>query len=162
MSRFRALTGKKRAGAARRKNAVDVTVLNRIGKNDCAQGAEAAGRVFRTEAAKGRVLREAAPLVLSAACRKEGLSVRFTSRPATDGKTVWLGPIDFGNPLAPVFVYGHGLHERGHVVHSDFSLLRGAAALVVLPARTPISPNAPAMICCAVFLRTVKRLSRLF
>ena len=127
MSRFRALTGKKRAGAARRKNAVDVTVLNRIGKNDCAQGAEAAGRVFRTEAAKGRVLREAAPLVLSAACRKEGLSVRFTSRPATDGKTVWLGPIDFGNPLAPVFVYGHGLHERGHVVHSDFSLLRGAA-----------------------------------
>lgn len=127
MSRFRALTGKKRAGAARRKNAVDVTVLNLIGKNDCAQGAEAAGRVFRTEAAKGRVLREAAPLVLSAACRKEGLSVRFTSRPATDGKTVWLGPIDFGNPLAPVFVYGHGLHERGHVVHSDFSLLRGAA-----------------------------------
>ena len=127
MSRFRALTGKKRAGAARRKNAVDVTVLNRIGKNDCAQGAEAAGRVFRTEAAKGRVLREAAPLVLLAACRKEGLSVRFTARPATDGKTVWLGPIDFGNPLAPVFVYGHGLHERGHVVHSDFSLLRGAA-----------------------------------
>ena len=127
MSRFRALTGTKRAGAARRNNAVDVTVLNRIGKNDCAAGAEAAGRVFRTEASKGRVLRQAAPLVLSAACRKEGLSVRFTARPATDGKTVWLGPIDFGNPLAPVFVYGHGLHERGHVVHSDFSLLRGAA-----------------------------------
>ena len=127
MSRFRALTGKKRAGAARRNNAVDVTVLNRIGKNDCAAGAEAAGWVFRTEASKGRVLRQAAPLVLSAACRKEGLSVKFTARPATDGKTVWLGPIDFGNPLAPVFVYGHGLHERGHVVHSDFSLLRGAA-----------------------------------
>lgn len=127
MSRFRALTGKKRAGATRRNNAVDVTVLNRIGKNDCAAGAEAAGRVFRTEASKGRVLRQAAPLVLSAACRKEGLSVKFTARPSTDGKTVWLGPIDFGNPLAPVFVYGHGLHERGHVVHSDFSLLRGAA-----------------------------------
>ena len=127
MSRFRALTGKKRAGAARRKNAVDVTVLNRIGKNDCARGAQAARGVFQTEAAKGFVLRQAAPLVLSAACRKEGLSVRFTARPATDGKTVWLGPIDFGNPLAPVFVYGHGLHERGHVVHSDFSLLRGAA-----------------------------------
>lgn len=127
MSRFRTLTGTKRAGAARRKNAVDVTVLNRIGKNDCASGAEAARGVFKTEAAKGFVLRQAAPLVLSAACRKEGLSVRFTARPATDGKTVWLGPIDFGNPLAPVFVYGHGLHERGHVVHSDFSLLRGAA-----------------------------------
>ena len=127
MSRFRALTGTKRAGAARRKNAVDVTVLNRIGKNDCASGAEAARGVFKTETAKGFVLRQAAPLVLSAACRKEGLSVRFTARPATDGKTVWLGPIDFGNPLAPVFVYGHGLHERGHVVHSDFSLLRGAA-----------------------------------
>lgn len=104
-----------------------MTVLNRIGKNDCAMGAEAARGVFKTEAAKGFVLRQAAPLVLSAACRKEGLSVRFTARPATDGKTVWLGPIDFGNPLAPVFVYGHGLHERGHVVHSDFSLLRGAA-----------------------------------
>ena len=70
MSRFRALTGKMRAGAARRKNAVDVTVLNRIGKNDCARGAEAAGRVFRTEASKGRVLRQAAPLVLSRAERR--------------------------------------------------------------------------------------------
>lgn len=116
-----------RSRARIRRKPVDFHAAERVGRATCSEAGEAAASVFEGETRKGFVLRRAAPLVLSAACRKEGLSVRFTARPATDGKTVWLGPVDFSNPLAPVFVYGHGLHERGHVVYTDFSLLRGAA-----------------------------------
>lgn len=97
-------------------------------ENRSLRAGEAAERHVRESAHGARTLRAAAPLVLTAACRKEGLVVSFSSRPATDGQTVWLGPIDFGNPMAPVFIYGHGFHERGHVVYTDFSLLREIGA----------------------------------
>ena len=45
---------------------------------------------------------------------------QFKGRPQTDGRTIWLGPIDFSHPAAPIYLFGHGVHERCHVVHTNF------------------------------------------
>lgn len=71
---------------------------------------------------RGHTLAAAAPVVFQAMCRKEGINVSFTDMPATDGRTIWLGPIDLTSDLAPVYVYGHGCHERHHVVYTDFNV----------------------------------------
>lgn len=70
--------------------------------------------------ATGRTLAGAAPLVFQAMCRREGIRVAFTHAPMTDGRVIWLGGIDLTDPLASVYVYGHGCHERHHVVYTDF------------------------------------------
>ncbi len=56
-------------------------------------------------------------------CRREGIRVYFTHAPMTDGQGIWLGSMDLTSPLASVFVYGHGCHERHHVVYTDFKAL---------------------------------------
>ena len=64
-----------------------------------------------------------AMLALPALCRRDGIEVKFKGRPETDGRTIWLGPVDFTHPAAPVYLFGHGVHERCHVVHTDFGSL---------------------------------------
>lgn len=66
---------------------------------------------------------DAARLALPALCRQDGCAVRFSGSPATDGRTIWLGPVDFESPLAPVYVWGHGIHERNHVRYTDLEAL---------------------------------------
>ena len=61
-----------------------------------------------------------AMLALPALCRRDGIAVKFKGRPQTDGRTIWLGPIDFSHPAAPIYLFGHGVHERCHVVHTNF------------------------------------------
>ena len=75
--------------------------------------------------ATGRTLEGAAPLVFQAMCRREGIRVYFTHSPMTDGQGIWLGSVDLTSPLASVFVYGHGCHERHHVVYTDFKAMNG-------------------------------------
>ena len=75
--------------------------------------------------ATGRTLEGAAPLVFQAMCRREGIRVYFTHSPMTDGHGIWLGSLDLTSPLASVFVYGHGCHERHHVVYTDFKAFHG-------------------------------------
>ena len=75
--------------------------------------------------ATGRTLEGAAPLVFQAMCRREGIRVYFTHSPMTDGRGIWLGSLDLTSPLASVFVYGHGCHERHHVVYTDFKAFAG-------------------------------------
>lgn len=87
---------------------------------------EAAAASLKTLAAslsRGETLAGAAPLVFQGMCRREGIRVLFTESPKTDGRTIWLGSIDLTNPLAATFVYGHGCHERHHVVYTDFSVI---------------------------------------
>ncbi len=86
----------------------------------------------------GQVLQEAAPLVFQAMCHKEGINVTFTEKPKTDGSTIWLGPIDLANPLAPIFVFGHGCHERHHVVHTDFKALQSEEATPMIKVLTNV------------------------
>ena len=74
--------------------------------------------------ATGRTLEGAACLVFQAMCRREAIRVYFTHTPMTDGRSIWLGSLDLTSPLASVFVYGHGCHERHHVVYTDFKALR--------------------------------------
>ncbi len=76
----------------------------------------------------GATVREAAPLVFSAMCRREGICVDFSETPKTDGRTIWLGEIDVTSPLAAVYVYGHGCHERHHIVHTDFTTVKSCPA----------------------------------
>ncbi len=38
----------------------------------------------------------------------------------TNGRVIWLGPIDLGLKLASIYVYGHGCHERHHVMYTNF------------------------------------------
>lgn len=61
-----------------------------------------------------------AMLALPALCRRDGIAVKFKGRPQTDGRTIWLGSIDFSHPAAPIYLFGHGVHERCHVVHTNF------------------------------------------
>ena len=61
-----------------------------------------------------------AMLALPALCRRDGIAVKFKGRSQTDGRTIWLGPIDFSHPAAPIYLFGHGVHERCHVVHTNF------------------------------------------
>jgi hypothetical protein len=81
-----------------------------------------AGRLTRGE---GLEAIGAAPLVFQGMCRREGLRVFFTEQPMTDGRSIWLGPVDASSPFAGVFIYAHGCHERHHVVYTDFSVLQG-------------------------------------
>ena len=74
---------------------------------------------------------EAAMTVLPALCRQESIAVRFEGRPSTDMRTIWLGPVDFTSPLAPVYVWGHGIHERNHVRYSDMAALSCGASVRV-------------------------------
>lgn len=55
-----------------------------------------------------------AMLALPALCKRDGIAVKFK------GRTIWLGPIDFSHPAAPIYLFGHGVHERCHVVHTNF------------------------------------------
>ena len=64
-------------------------------------------------------------LALPALCRKDGIKIRFSGTPRTDGKTIWLGSVDLSHPAAPVYVFGHGIHERTHVLHTDFRAAEG-------------------------------------
>lgn len=80
---------------------------------------------------RAHTLAAAAPVVFQAMCRKEGINVSFTDMPATDGRTIWLGPIDLTSVLAPVYVYGHGCHERHHVVYTDFNVFNSERDLQV-------------------------------
>ncbi len=78
--------------------------------------------LFRTEAS-GLVVEAAAPLVFQGLCRRDNIRVEFTEAPMTNGRVIWLGPIDLGHPLASVYVYGHGCHERHHVMYTDFTAM---------------------------------------
>lgn len=78
--------------------------------------------ILRTEAS-GLVVEAAAPLVFQGLCRRDNIRVEFTEAPMTNGRVIWLGPIDLGHPLASVYVYGHGCHERHHVMYTDFTAM---------------------------------------
>ena len=41
-------------------------------------------------------------LALRALCRRDGIKIRFSGTPRTDGKTIWLGSVDLSHPAAPV------------------------------------------------------------
>lgn len=82
------------------------------------QGGEAAAKTSRLMAL----------LALPALCRRDGIEIRFSNPPRTDGRTIWLGAVDFAHPAAPVYVFGHGVHERCHVVHTAFDAMRGLDA----------------------------------
>ncbi|MDY4162020.1 MAG: vWA domain-containing protein [Sutterella sp.] len=85
------------------------------------KAAEAAtARLGSSTRSRGLTLQRAAPLVFQGMCRREGIRVFFTETPKTDGRSIWLGPVNLMSPLAPVYVYGHGCHERHHVVYTDF------------------------------------------
>lgn len=64
-------------------------------------------------------------LALPALCRRDGIRIRFSGTPRTDGKTIWLGSVDLSHPAAPVYVFGHGIHERTHVLHTNFRAAEG-------------------------------------
>lgn len=68
--------------------------------------------------------RISALLALPALCRRDGIRVSFTKSASTDGRVIWLGPIDLSHPAAPVYIFGHGVHERSHVLHTEFAALR--------------------------------------
>lgn len=89
------------------------------------RGAEASEAFLKSEgAATGQALAGAAPLVFQGMCRKAGIKVYFTDRPKTDGRSIWLGPVDLTNPLAAVYCYGHGVHELHHIKYTDFAAVR--------------------------------------
>lgn len=67
-------------------------------------------------------------LVLPALCRRDGIRIRFSGTPRTDGKTIWLGSVDLSHPAAPVYVFGHGIHERTHVLHTNFRAVEGLSS----------------------------------
>lgn len=86
------------------------------------EAVESALELLRTEAS-GFVVEAAAPLVFQGLCRRDAIRVEFTEKPMTNGRVIWLGPIDLGHPLASVYVYGHGCHERHHVMYTDFDVM---------------------------------------
>ena len=85
---------------------------------------DAALEILRTEAS-GLVIEAAAPLVFQGLCRRDNIRVEFTQAPMTNGRVIWLGPIDLGHKLASIYVYGHGCHERHHVMYTNFAAMRG-------------------------------------
>ncbi len=93
-----------------------------VKREKAARATEVVEKMFDEDVcrATGRTLEGAAPLVFQAMCRREGIRVYFTHSPMTDGHGIWLGSLDLTSPLASVFVYGHGCHERHHVVYTDF------------------------------------------
>ena len=97
---------------------------------DSLRGAEASDAFLKAEgAATGLALAGAAPLVFQGMCRKEGIKVYFTDRPKTDGRSIWLGPVDLTNPLAAVYCYGHGVHEMNHIKYTEFAAVRNLESL---------------------------------
>ena len=68
--------------------------------------------------------RTAALMVLPALCRREDIELKFMGTPKTNGRTIWLGPIDFSHPAACVYIFGHGVHERCHVLYTRFEDVR--------------------------------------
>lgn len=92
-----------------------------VKREKAARATEVVEKMFDKDVcrATGRTLEGAAPLVFQAMCRREGIRVYFTHSPMTDGHGIWLGSLDLTSPLASVFVYGHGCHERHHVVCDD-------------------------------------------
>ena len=85
---------------------------------------DAALEILRTEAS-GLVIEAAAPLVFQGLCRRDNIRVEFTQTPMTNGRVIWLGPVDLGHKLASIYVYGHGCHERHHVMYTNFAAMRG-------------------------------------
>ena len=85
---------------------------------------DAALEILRTEAS-GLVIEAAAPLVFQGLCRRDNIRVEFTQTPMTNGRVIWLGPIDLGHNLASIYVYGHGCHERHHVMYTNFAAMKG-------------------------------------
>ena len=85
---------------------------------------DAALEILRTEAS-GLVIEAAAPLVFQGLCRRDNIRVEFTQAPMTNGRVIWLGPIDLGHKLASIYVYGHGCHERHHVMYTNFAAMKG-------------------------------------
>ena len=58
-------------------------------------------------------------------CRDDGIEIRFDgSTPCTNGEVIQLGRIDFSNPLGVIYAWGSGIHERNHVLYSDFRAVR--------------------------------------
>lgn len=98
-----------------------------VKREKAARATEVVEKMFDQDVcrATGRTLEGAAPLVFQAMCRREGIRVYFTHSPMTDGHGIWLGSLDLTSPLASVFVYGHGCHERHHVVYTDFKAFHG-------------------------------------
>ena len=98
-----------------------------VKREKAARATEVVEKMFDKDVcrATGRTLEGAAPLVFQAMCRREGIRVYFTHSPMTDGHGIWLGSLDLTSPLASVFVYGHGCHERHHVVYTDFKAFHG-------------------------------------
>ena len=98
-----------------------------VKREKAARATEVVEKMFDKDVcrATGRTLEGAAPLVFQAMCRREGIRVYFTHSPMTDGHGIWLGSLDLTSPLASVFVYGHGCHERHHVVYTDFKAFQG-------------------------------------
>lgn len=84
--------------------------------------AQAVSERLKTGKAQAQQLSCAAPLVFQALCRQEGIPVHFSGHPGTNGKAIWLGAIDLTHPLAPIYVYGHGCHERNHILYTDFTV----------------------------------------
>lgn len=66
-------------------------------------------------------------LSISNLCARDGIKVVFNGMPSTDGRVIQLGAVDLMNAAAPVYIWGHGLHERNHVVYTDFSVVAKAA-----------------------------------
>lgn len=83
------------------------------------------------EGTRGKVMRGSALMAFRGMCRRERIEVKFEGEPKTDGNCIWLGPIDFNHPLAPILIWGHGIHERNHVRYTDFAVLKDADACVV-------------------------------
>ena len=96
---------------------------------------DAALEILRTEAS-GLVIEAAAPLVFQGLCRRDNIRVEFTQTPMTNGRVIWLGPIDLGHKLASIYVYGHGCHERHHVMYTNFAAMKGSAIPAFATSRT--------------------------
>ena len=94
--------------------------------------AQAVSERLKTGKAQAQQLSCAAPLVFQALCRQEGIPVHFSGHPGTNGKAIWLGAIDLTHPLAPIYVYGHGCHERNHILYTDFTVFERLEAQSLL------------------------------
>lgn len=109
---------RREAAVSRRERAAAEAERRRTTSVRAAEAAKA--QLGRDTRSRGLTLQRAAPLVFQGMCRREGIRVFFTETPKTDGRSIWLGPVNLMSPLAPVYVYGHGCHERHHVVYTDF------------------------------------------
>lgn len=71
---------------------------------------------------RGVELEQTATLAFHTLCQRDDIEVVFDGVPKTDGRTIYLGTVDLLSPLAPIFVFGHGIHERNHVCYTDFKV----------------------------------------